>query len=906
MVRLALLIALVLASCDMPLQEKYGVHGMITNPNASLTERARRGALRTSHNTVHRRPGTVEPRPGFKLSHTMSASTVLRMLPFGGDILHVRTNGSAHVTEWTNGTDIVTEAAAALQWNRSYVQAAQARGNMYLTTLDAVRKVTSGSDSSAERVHAVAAPGVIQLAISGAGNVLAQNTNASYRATVSRTDTNNVIVTSAPSGRFRLASTNATTQGVTVTVYLQAEHAAGDTLRVYRSSAVADTVVPSDDLRLVLEHVITAAEVAAFAVVMTDNVSDVSRGASLYSNPTREGIERSNIPPPLARDLALYKSSLFAASVKYPPAAQFAMPAFSGYSKSVTRTNASADVVVDSNTNLKVGMIYDITSPDLGSWSGTGSIRITAIVGTTITLSATWNGATDGAPVTRSFYDSVRIKSATEDRYYVAFTALNLLAAVNVGSSFSLSFSTRAVASAEVRAQGVGDVAFFSVSAPPTRRTVRIQSILPSHAGFEVFATNGASYEPALPEPTASTGLASSQDDFPDAVAWSKADEPEHFMLARYWRVGNKTPVLRVVPAGDYLYVFKARGDGIYKLSGYGERSGWRVDQVSADTHLIHPNAIAVHEETVFAQTNRGLVAINEAGVSAPLDEPIADQTLDAAEVLAVDAYQWRAFLEYTRDDEIIMGVPYSDPADTLEAARRVFVYNVANRAWSTWFADATIFSTLVNPADRLLYYCDGSAGRVFKERDRGLAVVTADAEYTPTVSGVAGLVITIAGGSGWTPAVGDLIKDSAATYAIVSAITSGTVFTVSNAIVTGAGTAYKAYESDIEWLPHFDPNGAMQKRYSALYTHWDDTYGMYRWDIDVNGTGEGDSQSWDDAIAYARTFDTQKDTRLLLNADVAFQSRLFTTLSITQAGAQWRVSGITLEARPAGRRVHH
>jgi hypothetical protein len=207
------------------------------------------------------------------------------------------------------------------------------------------------------------------------------------------------------------------------------------------------------------------------------------------------------------------------------------------------------------------------------------------------------------------------------------------------------------------------------------------------------------------------------------------------------------------------------------------------------------------------------------------------------------------------------------------------------------------------DPSRNALLYGPEADGIVSVARnDANSSWLNADASYTITVSAVSSLSITINAGSGWSPAVGDTVI-SGSTHAIVTAVTNSTHFTVSETITTGSKTALVSFTSAIRWLPKFDPTGAVVKRYQSFVTHWDDVYGLYSWTLTFANNIDGASS----ALAYTRDVTLQhyrSDTRALLASDVALNTQLQPKLTITNADARWRVTGISENYTVATARV--
>lgn len=93
--------------------------------------------------------------------------------------------------------------------------------------------------------------------------------------------------------------------------------------QIYRSAVfsasgvqvLSTDVFPNDELQLVYEAYPTTAELSAAQVLVEDIVPDAFRGANLYTNAsTGEGILQANDVPPFAKDINVFKNSVFYAN----------------------------------------------------------------------------------------------------------------------------------------------------------------------------------------------------------------------------------------------------------------------------------------------------------------------------------------------------------------------------------------------------------------------------------------------------------------------------------------------------------------------------------------------------------------------------------------------------------------
>lgn len=114
-----------------------------------------------------------------------------------------------------------------------------------------------------------------------------------------------------------------TASSVTLNITIPEDITSNYFFQVYRSAVFAATgtqvlsidVFPNDELQLVYEAFPTAAELSAGTITIVDITPDEFRGANLYTNAsTGEGILQANDVPPFAKDINVFKNSVFYAN----------------------------------------------------------------------------------------------------------------------------------------------------------------------------------------------------------------------------------------------------------------------------------------------------------------------------------------------------------------------------------------------------------------------------------------------------------------------------------------------------------------------------------------------------------------------------------------------------------------
>jgi hypothetical protein len=921
--------------------EDVGVSGLWTNPNPELKRPP--GALSRADEVVFRRPGMAEPRPGFRTDDGETGlDRIGALISYRDSLLAVGPAGDDTATTWRDGTrvsvdedergntflravDDVEDLSTDPAWDApDNVRGIEARGNLYLTTLGNVRKLSSTSDT-AMRTAGLIPPNIAGVTVAGEGDAegtaVEDGMTVAYQAVLERKDANGVIVQSAPSGRYLYK--NSSGSAVATRIGWHARGALeGDTLKIYRTAG-ASAGVPDNDLALVIALDVTPylGDTGAGDIVtgVIDAVSDANRGELLYTSDTATngGIQRANARPPVCRDLALYKQSLFFVGVATPAIKVVryveatnnplltAPEGIGIHTRTGTRTHNSAQITGLAHTDyLRVGMlIYEIAD-----WDGDGPVQIVSIDSSSaVTMSQPWGGSTDSAPAAIAFVDAIQVGGTV----HPAHLASALIQSVNAGFD-----PTGTVHSPVAFARGLGD----DGQTGPVRglRAVSFEALSTGYS-FAVRATHGELYDPPLPEidgsdPNDAALAAVEPNDVPNGYAWSKADEPEHALLL-VRRVGNTTPILRSLVARDAIWMLKGKGDGIYRTSGFGELSGWRDDLFDASTYLLHPRLATVLDDQVYAWTNKGAVEISDAGVRV-LSAPITDLTADLEQTL--DHVSGAGTACFAAADpqahEVVFGLPPLPGDEPATAAARVLVYNALTDAWSAWFSgeDDALSAGVLDVDQRLLAF-GTEDGAILSELGPHDAVRTADLRGEVTLYSVDDGWIVYSGGA----SVGDRIVQT------ISDTVSGRVLEVRDAgedglqmrvdgdpdrFTTGEGGAaqlYRAVTARLTWLPR-KPGGGVVKRFESIVVHWDDTRGVGEWSMTLAGARAPEESS--DPLVYTFEYQTaaqrRADTRVLVPREFVLDTQLYPTVQISQADARWRITGLTTAFSPSTGRV--
>lgn len=223
------------------------------------------------------------------------------------------------------------------------------------------------------------------------------------------------------------------------------------------------------------------------------------------------------------------------------------------------------------------------------------------------------------------------------------------------------------------------------------------------------------------------------KDLFPNAIYWSKLQQPDSVPLLNYSFVGDSTKkILRILPLRESVIILKE--DGIFRLTG-SDASNFSIDMLNRTVNCICADSAVMMDNKVYCLTNNGFVEINDVGVNV-ISRQIEDKLQDLINPSLYGAYvgQYGFGMAYETERLYIFftpmaSTPYCDYA---------FVYNFYTQQWTMWYKPArlSITSGFVRPSQDLMYLESMYGTSMLVER-KGLYRNTMDWMYTYTVGGV-------------------------------------------------------------------------------------------------------------------------------------------------------------------------
>lgn len=413
------------------------------------------------------RTGVIEPRRGFKVfrSFTNSADRAKQLFSYkGGLLVHYENN-----LAYDNGISLVNYSDPFVEaQNGIRTKSVESNGNLYLTSNEGIKKLSTATTLSAATISDAGAPRALAgTAIPNYSSIgfLSALSKVGYRITWCILDVNQNVIEGVPSPFFECINPSSTIScQATITFDPPPDATNQHFYRVYRTAVVSAStlsdlteLILSDELNLVYEGTYDG---SGNAITFTDIApEDFRRGnLPLYTNEiSGEGFSQANFRPPYSLFIESYKGYVWYANTRQR---HFKLLSVLGVANvksyggsSVYDVNSNLDllaldasigivnVVINSSNDLEITFsalpteinavgkrIFLSSTDDVLSTSllhGTVSAYnkeyvISAISGTTITLTGPFSGTTTPSKtVVYTFYVSIQKGSNPEFRYWI-------------------------------------------------------------------------------------------------------------------------------------------------------------------------------------------------------------------------------------------------------------------------------------------------------------------------------------------------------------------------------------------------------------------------------------------------------------------------------------------------------
>ena len=275
-------------------------------------------------------------------------------------------------------------------------------------------------------------------------------------------------------------------------------------------------------------------------------------------------------------------------------------------------------------------------------------------------------------------------------------------------------------------------------------------------ASFSITASSHRlAYNPSLP--ASGTLVSSENDEFVNAIYFSKRDEPEAVPLLNFIRVGSANErILRIIALREALFIFKE--DGIFRLTGE-DPTNFRVDQLDNTSTLEAPDSAVAFNNQIYMFSDQGIATVTDTGVSI-VSRPIETEILS---LLTNPNFATKTYgFGYETDRKYIL-FTVSNDNDT--EATQAYVFNVFTNTWTKW--DLEKQAGFVFPTDDKIYLAPNDENIVNVERKSRTFRDYYDDVLDFNISSFSGITLTLS--SVDAIEVGDVLHQTDRIYAVVT-----------------------------------------------------------------------------------------------------------------------------------------
>lgn len=678
------------------------------------------GSLTVATNVNVEAPGIIRSRNGHvrETGAAMAGGPIWKLLSskelgnslfvnYGSTTAAASLKVGTGVTGWSTvtGTDWTNQVSTRMQ-------CAVGNRNHYLTTDPGVRRVESDmSPFFAGMPKGLALDLVGVTVLSGTG-FLADGSSVAYRHTWCKKDAEGVVMEGAPSSRTVVYNNTRTSgysagvaKNVTCRMLLPTKTLTANPAttplttsffyRLYRSAAETVGIPPSDDMTLVAEGFLAAGDITAGYVDFTDATTDAYisayPGPALYTNSgdgfgeeglwsvgestDHTGILGSNNPPPRARDVCSFADCTFYADLIYPHA-----------------------------INLTL----------LSTVAGTGITAVDTLTIGGITYTAIAPVASPGVLPANNEFQVWTVVGGSSLSEALERTCIDLCRCINDSTTNTTTW------------------AFYVAVDGGLPGVIRLESRVNGVNFSAVASAHGAAFRPSL----VST-VNSQQDTFPNAFAFSKANQPDAVPAVNVAFLGRAdTSLLKMLVLGESIFMFSDAG--LYRLTGRSW-ADFAAQEFDLSFRLIGRELAVVCDDAIYAWGYQGIARITNAGVeyiSNAIEPKLQDILKTLAAITASSAgetaysvmaqYAWG--VSHQGQHKVVFGYPTTITGDNTKNCPAALVYDTRMQAWTSWTfarANATITQgyscAVLRQFDDNLYFgqylAAGGDSPTFKER---------------------------------------------------------------------------------------------------------------------------------------------------------------------------------------------
>lgn len=805
------------------------IKGLYTSLN-ELSE-VPEGALLRADNIDILKDSIAEPRRGFERlsagysdsSHRTDRTWFFQDKQFAH---HGATLGSATTVSYLSGgawTSVGSFAAPTGAKIRNLL----ANQNCYFTTSAGVRKLDAYNATST-LAGAYKALDLTTAVSSSSSTWLADTYAVAYRLVWGIKDANGNVVLGAPSQREVFTNNAGSQKAVDVTATIPSGITTAWFYQLYRSAAVDNSsgdAEPSDELGLVYEGNPSSAEITAGSLTITDIVPDALRGATIYTAASQEGLANQNERPPLCKDFAVFRDTVFFANTTSKH--RFYLTLLSVGSSAgvqaddtvtiggVTYTAKNAETVASAQFRAYAAGSFTFADADVNTGDDTITENGHPLQdGDAVTVSNSGGALPGGLAAATTYY----VVSRAANTFKLATTkggaAVDITSAAG-GGTHTLTYGGSA--SQNIRNTALSLVRVINQYSSSTVYAYYLSGVddLPGKILLEERSIGGAAFGVASSRTTCwnptltstESDNESENDNFKNGLQWSKQFQPESAPLPNFVQVGSKdSAILRIIPLKDALLIFKE--DGIYRLTGY--YPSFTVELFDSSAVLLAAESAAVLNNQIFCLTDQGVTVVSDGVkvISRPIEQDLLQ--LFGASLSDVRTTSWGIGYETDRKYYLFMVSAAGETAPT-----QAFVYNVFTNTW----VRHTLRSSCGVVEENRLYIADSASNYILKDRKSYSYLDYADFAAAATITAINGSVISLSAGTDLV-AAGDILYQSSTVFSIITAVDSinSTVTVQTNpGFAASSADLLKAIDCDMQWAPITTGNPAIQKHYHTV-----------------------------------------------------------------------------------------
>jgi hypothetical protein len=522
--------------------------GLYTFPN--LLSGVPPGAMTIANNINIDRPGVAETRRGFEFYGTTLSDYAIKGYNYDNTLLWYLHDG--HLVYDSDGAGTwVPYAGTFFPPTGSFIFSTQFSGNFYFTTNNGVFKL----DSVTGTPILSGVPGALDLsgAISGAGNAILNNSQVMYQVLFDYTDANKNLILGAPSEFLFISNSSGSTQQVTLNITIPNGLTTNYFVQVYRTANTNSlSVPPGNNAQLIIEHRLTAGEIAAKTLTIVDNIPDSLLGAFIY---TADG-QPANFPnntPPLALDITTFQNMTFYANYK---------------------TVQTADLTLDSvgaPLGLQIGDTFTIT--DVNS-----------------SVASVYTGAAANNAAARQF----KIDTTGTIAQNIDATARNLVAMINQDPANTLYY------------------AFYITGENILPGAITLKSQNLQNGKFFINSSRQTSWTPVIP--AAGSTYISGNNATPNGFLVSKINQAEAVPLAYAYNLqaGSINIVIyRMIALQDAVYAFT--NGGIFRITG-SDPTALQTLLFDSSAIIFGLNTPEILNNSIYYASTQGVCSVSSGG----------------------------------------------------------------------------------------------------------------------------------------------------------------------------------------------------------------------------------------------------------------------------------------------------